>query len=112
ALQHQEKIVRVVVLVPVERALQLHHHEVVAVELAHGARLEVLGELRELLREVDRLGHGHSTLRLSRRTVCVNAAASFAIWLEKAAPHVEAGSTPAAMRRSRTFGSAEKASDA
>src|SRR6185503_20308499 len=63
------------------------------------------------VREVDRQGHRHSTLRLSRRTVRVNASASLAIWLEKAPPHVDAGSTPAATRRSRALGSAENASD-
>jgi hypothetical protein len=53
-LQHEEEIVRVVVLVPDELALNLRDHDVVAVELGHGARLPVLGERGELLGEVDR----------------------------------------------------------
>ena len=50
ALQHQEEIVGLVVLVPDELALHLHDHHVVVVELRDGARREVLGEGRELLR--------------------------------------------------------------
>ncbi len=57
ALQHEEEVIGVLVAVPDELPLHLHHHQVVPVELADGARLEVLGEGAELLREIDAV-HG------------------------------------------------------
>jgi hypothetical protein len=57
ALQHEEEVVGLVVLVPDELTFDLHDHEVVAVESPDGARLPMPGEAGELLGEVDRL-HG------------------------------------------------------
>ena len=54
-LQHQEEIIRFVVLVPCKLALQLDHHEVMTVELAHRSGLPVLGKRRELVCEIDAL---------------------------------------------------------
>ena len=47
-LDHIEEVVGVVVLVPHELAIELGHHDIMAVELRDGARLKVLGEGREL----------------------------------------------------------------
>ncbi len=57
ALQHEEEIVGVVVLVPDELALHLHDHHVVAVVGRHGARRPVFGEAAELLGEIDLVVH-------------------------------------------------------
>ena len=53
AFEDQEEVVGFVVLVPDERPLHLHHHEVVTVELADRSRLEVLCEQGKLVCEVD-----------------------------------------------------------
>lgn len=50
ALQNQEEVVRLIVLVPVERPFDLHNHEIVSVELAHCTWLVVLTEQKKLLR--------------------------------------------------------------
>src|SRR5262249_42755082 len=52
-LEHVEEVVRVVVLVPDELTLDLHDHQIVAIELTHYARLPVTFEGSELLCEVD-----------------------------------------------------------
>src|SRR6202044_4034822 len=58
AFEHQKEIVRVLVLMPNELALDLDHHQVVTVELTHHARLPVLRECRQLGCEIDGL-HGN-----------------------------------------------------
>src|SRR5215212_1442326 len=52
ALEHEEEVVRVVVLVPDELALDLDHHHVMSVELGYRAGLPVLGKCRQLRFEV------------------------------------------------------------
>lgn len=52
ALQHKKEIVRIVVLVPRERALDLDDHEIVAIELANRLRPIVFGERGQFLREI------------------------------------------------------------
>src|SRR5262245_50950551 len=52
-LQHEEKVIRVVVRVPDELAFDLHDHEIVTVELANHTRLPVTLEGCELLCKID-----------------------------------------------------------
>ena len=52
-LQDKEEVIRVIMLVPDELALNFDHHEVMSVELADGSRLPVLRKSRELFHEVD-----------------------------------------------------------
>ena len=61
ALKDEEEIVRIIVLVPDEFALELRNHDVVAVVGRHGARREVLGERAEFFGEIDLV---HWCLRL------------------------------------------------
>jgi hypothetical protein len=53
AFQHQEQIVRVVMLVPGELSFRFHDKQVVSVELADGPGLPVSCERSELFSEVD-----------------------------------------------------------
>ena len=55
ALENQEEVVRVFVVVPDEFALDLDDHDVVPVELGNCPRRPVLVEQRQLLFEVDDL---------------------------------------------------------
>lgn len=54
---YKEEIVRIIVLVPNERALQFSKHHVVTVELSDGARRKVVGEQIELFLQIDFFGH-------------------------------------------------------
>src|SRR5687767_9215870 len=54
-LQHEKKVIRVVVFVPNELALELYDPQVVAVELTDRSRLPILAECCELLGEIDAL---------------------------------------------------------
>src|SRR5258706_8505129 len=82
AFQHEKEIVRVVVLVPLELALHLHHHQVVAIEHADGARLPVVAEGGELFCEIDRFHNRRSTgLDLSIQIQsAVHALATARVW--------------------------------
>jgi hypothetical protein len=53
ALNYEEKLVFVVVVMPNERPLKLHELDLLAVQLTDNLRLPVLGEEGELLSEVD-----------------------------------------------------------
>src|SRR6266550_1277829 len=55
AIQHNESLVRILVIVPNEVALQLHDLELVVVHFGDDLRLPLLAEQRELFAEVDRL---------------------------------------------------------
>lgn len=50
--QHREEIVSVIVMMSVEFALDLHHHDVVSVERGNGPRQPMLVELRKLFRQI------------------------------------------------------------
>jgi hypothetical protein len=52
AAQNEEKVVRVVVFVPHEFALNFCYHDVVAVELSDNTRLPVLGKQRQFLDQI------------------------------------------------------------
>jgi len=80
ALQHQEEVVGVVVLVPVEWALHLHDHQVVAVELAYGAGAVVLGEAGQLLGQVDRV---HDWLLASASWFSIRTASCSGWWTRR-----------------------------
>src|SRR5262245_14062324 len=51
-LEHEEKIVGLVMLVPVKRPLELGHHDVVVVVSGDRARGETIGERCELIGEI------------------------------------------------------------
>lgn len=53
--EHDEQVIRVLVLMPDKLTLRLHYHDVVAVELSDGSRLPVFGECGEHFREIYRL---------------------------------------------------------
>src|ERR1700722_3479818 len=55
ALQHDERLVGVLVIVPDEGALELHDLELVIVHFGDDLRLPLLVEKSQLLAEVDRL---------------------------------------------------------
>jgi hypothetical protein len=51
--ENQEEVVRIVVFMPNKFALDLHDHEVVTVEATHDARLPMLRECREFIRQIN-----------------------------------------------------------
>jgi hypothetical protein len=67
ALKDEEEVVGVVMLVPYEFPLDLHHHDVALVEPGHRPRLPVVGEASELVSEVDPVAN-HITSSLLVRT--------------------------------------------
>src|SRR5262245_40663722 len=64
ALDHEEKLVLVVVMVPDERTPELDQFDLLTVQFAHDPGLPLLGEPGELLPEVDLLHAWHSCLRV------------------------------------------------
>jgi len=60
--ENQKEVIRIVVLMPNKLALNLDHHQVVAVELADHTRLPVFFERRQFRREIYRL-HRHFSAR-------------------------------------------------
>jgi hypothetical protein len=60
ALEYEEEVVGVVVLVPDKLAFDLDDHEVMPVELTDGSRLPVLRERRKFFRQVDGFHDGRS----------------------------------------------------
>src|SRR5882724_7424001 len=74
ALQHEEEIIGVVVLVPDEFAFHLHDHDVMAVEPGDRARREVIREGAKFLGKIDRVRH--------RRPLQTSIAAVTGTWSE------------------------------
>src|SRR5262245_46365649 len=61
-LEHEEKIVRLVMLMPMKRPFELGDHDVVVVVGRNSARGEAIGECRELIGEIGGYFHGFSQL--------------------------------------------------
>jgi hypothetical protein len=57
SFEHEEEVIRVVVLVPDEGTAQFGHHNVVAVELGDGPRREIVGKLGKLIGQSHLLRH-------------------------------------------------------
>src|SRR5581483_8839430 len=67
ALEHKEEVIRVIVLVLMERTLELRHHDVVVVVGRDRAWREALSERRELLGEICGLCHFHFPSEMLKR---------------------------------------------
>jgi hypothetical protein len=56
--EHHHEVIGVVVVVPDKLTLDLHHHDVVPVELRDGVRRPVFANQRQFLGQVDWVGLG------------------------------------------------------